>query len=263
MRSEAWSAIADGSTVGIAVAAAIFAYYQVVEARRTRERMAQPNVVVFIDHNPNGWQHTDLVIKNFGQTTAYRIHITSPPFPVVPYVKASDGIEINTLQMPSHIGVLAPGQEWRTVIDSAVDRKALGEELSDNDIVGDVSFTDTMVPDFRRRTCRKPKKPYRNPVWLDPKLFKNMLRVPPGDPTKQISDKIGEVADALNTGNEPDKGLWVYTVPGDEESLRRTRRARARVQHDQRELKAAKEFLTEIEQHTQAPVDDTPEEPQD
>lgn len=210
--------------------------------------MVQPNVVVFIDHNPNGWQHTDLVIKNFGQTTAYNIRITIPPYPVVPYRKASEQVVIGFLQFPTHIGILAPGQEWRTVIDSAVERKALGDELSDDDVVGDVTFTETLLPDLRRRLLRRPKKwkRYRNPVWLDPKLFQGMLRVPPGDPAKQISDKIGEVVEALNTGNEPDKGLWVYTVPGDEESQRRTRRARTEAEHELRELRRRDEDIERV-----------------
>lgn len=165
----------------------MFAYFQVLEARRTRERVAQPNVVVFIDHNPFSWQHTDLVIKNFGETTAYNVKITLPPYPVVPYVKASDGIQIDTLQLPSHIGILAPGQEWRTVIGSEVERKMLDGEISDNVVVGDVTFTEELLPELTRKFVSKPlkwRRTHRNPVWLDPKLFKKMLRVPPPDQKK-------------------------------------------------------------------------------
>jgi hypothetical protein len=191
--ADTWAAWAQCITVGVAAWALVYASRQVREARETRERMVQPNVVVYIDHNPNSWQHLDLVIKNFGETAAYNIEITVPPYPIVPYKRASEADITEFLQFPSYIGILAPGQAWRTVIESAVDRKLLAEPLSDNDIVGHVSFTAAMIPDPN-------KEPFRNPIWLDPKMFKGMLRVPPDNAAKQISDKVGEVADALREG---------------------------------------------------------------
>lgn len=57
-----------------------FAAGQVSEARPTRKAVAQPNVVVYVDHNPDNWQYLDFVVKHFGQTPAYGMSATCVPF---------------------------------------------------------------------------------------------------------------------------------------------------------------------------------------
>ena len=85
MHADAVSAWALWATAGIAGWALWFARGQVNEARATRERVAQRNVVVFMDLNPKRWQWFDLVVRNFGQTPAYNIRITLPRLEVKPY----------------------------------------------------------------------------------------------------------------------------------------------------------------------------------
>lgn len=117
-RAEVWAAIAQWVTAGIALAAAIFALNQVQEARRTRERQTQPNVVVFADLNPTDEDWLDVTVKNFGQTAAYHVCLHFDPWPtVVPWEHPRTGDTVTRLPVPPEIPVLAPGQEWRTLWD--------------------------------------------------------------------------------------------------------------------------------------------------
>jgi hypothetical protein len=189
MSAEAWTAmaaLAQVGTVGVAGWALIYARGQVQEARETRERVAQPNVVVFSDHNPKNWQYLDFVVKNFGETPAYSIKLTMAAPDVSPYHNNITGedVGVSKLYIPEHFAVLAPGQEWRSVWDSAIKRKEHADELSDDPVMGDVTFWDKVNDD------PKAKPPYSNPIWIDPKLFRNMLRLSSVEPAKQISDQI-------------------------------------------------------------------------
>ncbi len=51
---EGWSALGTWAIAAVAAIAAFFALRQVREARITRERQAQPNVVAFIRPNAKG-----------------------------------------------------------------------------------------------------------------------------------------------------------------------------------------------------------------
>ena len=233
MYADAWEALAQWLTLGVLAVAAWFARGQVLEGRRTRERVAQPNVVVFMDHNPKNWQYLDFVVKNFGQTPAYSIKIQMVPPDVSPYHNNITGedVGVTKLYVPEHIAVLAPGQEWRTVWDSAIKRKEHADELSDNDVTGTVTFWDKMV----HGPSATP--PYRNQIWLDPKMFRNMLRITSIEPAQQISQEIANVAKHLDSYHEDKKGIWVYTLPGHEEQRRRAEE----YEEIRRELKEAHE----------------------
>jgi len=60
------------------------------EARETRERVAQPDVVVYVDHHAVR-RYLDLVIRNFGQTTAYNVRLTLPDLQMAPYTNQITG----------------------------------------------------------------------------------------------------------------------------------------------------------------------------
>lgn len=90
MHAHAWAAWAQWVIAAVAAVAAVIALRQLVELRKTREKVAQPNVV-FTDLNHQNWHYLDLVIKNFGETPAYSIKLKLPPLDVVPWTTAQQG----------------------------------------------------------------------------------------------------------------------------------------------------------------------------
>lgn len=210
--ADTWAAWAQWVTVAIALGAAIFAYQQVQLARETRERVAQPEVVVFVDHHQIR-RYVDLVIKNFGQTTAYNIQITLPGLEVARYKSEATGQEVTHVLMPKKIAVLAPGQEWRTVWDSAVRREKFQGELRDQ-YGGFVEFDD--------KVDGADKRTYRNPIALDIRMFWNTMWIEQKK-GNTVESHLRDIATTLESYKEEHDGVWVYTVPGDEERDHRTK----------------------------------------
>jgi hypothetical protein len=204
--ADAWAALAQWVTAGIALGAAVFAYFQVIEARRTRERVAQPDVVVYIERDPQNWHYMDLVIKNFGQTPAYNIRLTLPPLEVVPWENSVTGERVTALWVPESIAVLAPGQEWRTSWDSGIEREEYEGELK-TQFVGNVEFDDKMNPD---------KPAYLNPISLDANMFRNSLYVTT-EKGRSAEKALYKIADTLNGYTKQHNGVWVYAVPAEDE----------------------------------------------
>lgn len=178
--ADSWAAWAQWATFAVAALAALYAKQQVDQARSTQDAVAQPNVVAYVDRNADDWQYIDFVIKNFGETPAYNIRVTLPNLELVPYDNSVTGDTQTTLDIPNHLVVLAPGQEWRTMWDSAIE---LAEHKSNLDLeklgryhgppikpiqsvfVGHVEFQD------------RNKKEHLNPIYLDKMIFKNTLRI--------------------------------------------------------------------------------------
>jgi hypothetical protein len=207
MHADAVAAWAQWATVGIAGLATCFAYRQVLEARATRERVAAPDVVAYIDQNPKNWQWFDLVIKNFGQTPAYNVRVKNLlPLPIRPYPDPQTGKMVTHLAIPDSIAVLAPGQEWRTLWDTAIDREQRQDERTQ--FVGKVEFDEKMI-------SKKP--PHENPISLDTKMFLKTMRFAEDNIPKTIADNIEAVASILESYKDIHGGVWVYTVPGDQE----------------------------------------------
>lgn len=206
MSAEAWSACAAWVTVVIAIGAAWFAYQQVTEARRTRERVAQPEVVVFIDHNAVDWHYMDIVIKNFGQTPAYNVRLSLPALEVVPYDNAVTGDHVTTLYVPTDIAVLAPGQEWRSAWESGIDIAAHDGELRSN-YIGTVEFDDKVIAD---------KPSFQNPISLDTNMFRDAHRIST-EKSRTVEKALYEISGTLKGYTNQHKGVWVYTVRGEDE----------------------------------------------
>lgn len=210
MRADAWAAWAQWFTAAIAFGAAVYARGQVREARKTRERVAQPDVVVFVDqHEVRGYM--DLVIRNFGQTTAYNVRLKLPPLQVAPYMNQHTGKEVKALYVPENIAVLAPGQEWRTVWDSARRRAKHKGPALQSQFVGHVHFDDKMLPD---------KPSYRNPISLDVQMFWNTTWITEHK-SETIQKALYDIAGTLKDYGKENKGVWVYTTSGGEERRRR------------------------------------------
>ncbi|OMC49290.1 hypothetical protein A5742_21305 [Mycolicibacterium fortuitum] len=175
-------------------------------ARETRERVAQPDVVMFIDHNPVDWHYMDIVIKNFGQTPAYNVRVDLPPLQVVPFEHASTGEKVTTHYVPNSIAVLAPGQEWRSAWESGIDIEEYDGELPSN-YVGMVRFDDKMNAD---------KPSFENPISLDINMFKNMHRIST-EKSKTVEKALYEISGTLKEYKRQHGGIWVYTVNGADE----------------------------------------------
>ncbi len=78
---------------------------------------------------------------------------------------ADNYVDIVPLKMPTEIPYLAPSQEWRTVWDSALDRKQLGESIGSR-FAGAVTFYDQ--PNSSRQGKTKQKRhQFRTPAVLD------------------------------------------------------------------------------------------------
>jgi len=187
-RAEVWAAIAQWLTVGIALAAAIFALNQVQEARRTRERQVQPNVAVFADLNPDDWHWLDVIVKNFGQTSAYHLRLHFDPWPTVrPWRHPVTGNMVTRLLIPGEIPVLAPGQEWRTAWEDGPQR---AEAERDREAVRrsppgtfDPAFVQSLLPEdvglrFEGRVDFEDSehRQYSNPAVLDMHMFFDLRR---------------------------------------------------------------------------------------
>ena len=119
----AWNAIAAWLTLGVAAAAAWFAWHQVREARRTREDQAQPFVVVDFEPTGAGRIFMDLVIRNTGTTVATDVEFAfDPPISTtlgqkVPKYRLEDSAILSR-----GIPTLPPGKEHRLLFDQMPDR---------------------------------------------------------------------------------------------------------------------------------------------
>ena len=139
--------------------------------RRTRaEDLSQPNVAMYMEPSASDWHLIELVVKNFGQKPAYGIKFEFATPPTVPRYESADAdnyVDIVPLKLPAEIPYLAPSQEWRTVWDSALDRKQLGESIGSR-FAGAVTFSDQA--DSSRQGKGKAKRSanqFRTPAVLD------------------------------------------------------------------------------------------------
>jgi hypothetical protein len=166
--SGAWTALAAWLALCVTIAALVYAWRQFQSARHQTEDISQPNVAMFMEPNATDWHLVELVVKNFGQKPAYGIKFEFATPPTVPRYESADAdnfVDIVPLKLPAEIPYLAPTQEWRTVWDSALDRKQLGESIGSR-FAGAVTFYDQ--PNSSRQPKAKQKRhQFRTPAVLD------------------------------------------------------------------------------------------------
>jgi hypothetical protein len=141
--SGTWLVWAAWAAILLGVVALLFANRQIKLNRRLAAQQTRPNVAVFMEPHPADWHVIELVVRNFGQTAAYdiRFSFTNPPT-VAEYENSADGYaDITELQLPRELPVLAPGQEWRMVWDSALDRAEIGSGIESR-FAGTVTYYD-------------------------------------------------------------------------------------------------------------------------
>lgn len=142
--SATWLAIAAWAAVALGVAALIYANRQVKRNRQLVAEQIQPHVVMYMEPNAADWHLIELVVRNFGRTPAHNIGFTFFKRPTVARYEEDyddERPDVEELQLPRELPILAPGQEWRTVWDSAMDRNALGDAIESR-FVGAVIYYD-------------------------------------------------------------------------------------------------------------------------
>ncbi|MGE2835128.1 hypothetical protein [Mycobacterium sp. SMC-4] len=250
--SDFWSALAAwvAVLVGIATVAVAgrYAKHQVDEARRTREEQAQPNVVLYSEPNSDVPNILEIVLKNFGTTPAYAVHVdVDPPITSTPNLQTGD--QLAAVPIPD-MPILAPGQEWRTVWDSAPQRNQHKRQLQQR--IGIDGFSDGDVQrltptskhsatvsysDSRKRRHETPSvldfDQREGTTWVDIKTVHDL--------TKMLEKKLSTQNDALakiykevrNFGTEHG-GVWIYGSGDDGEREYRRQAAEAQEAENRR-----------------------------
>jgi hypothetical protein len=149
-----WTALAAWVAVMLLIAALVYAWRAYQRARAHAEELMQPNVAMYMEPAANDWHLVELVVRNYGQTPAYGIRFEWAHAPTVgkyENVYEERYVDIVPLNLPAEIPYLAPGQEWRIVWDSALDRRELGEAIASR-FDGAVTYSDqpTSKPGSKR-----------------------------------------------------------------------------------------------------------------
>ncbi|WP_216636403.1 hypothetical protein [Mycobacterium sp. IS-1496] len=129
--SAGWLAVATWAALVLGVVALIYVSRHLRRSRDLRAHELAPHVVMYMEPHAADWHVIELVVRNYGRTAAHdiRFEFTYPPT-VARYEDRADGTpDVVELELPDELPVLAPGQEWRTVWDSAIDRNELGGSI--------------------------------------------------------------------------------------------------------------------------------------
>ncbi|MCP9275263.1 hypothetical protein [Mycolicibacterium arenosum] len=147
--SGGWLAIAAWAALTLGVIALLYINRQVKKNRQLRADQVRPQVTMFMEPHAADWHVIELVVKNFGSTAAYDIKLDFINHPTVAAYEDSDydgPPDVAELDLPSELTFLAPGQEWRTVWDSAISREELGGNIRSR-FDGTLTYFDKPRPD--------------------------------------------------------------------------------------------------------------------
>lgn len=163
-----WLAWAAWAALALTVVALIYANQQIRRKHRLTTEENRPHVGMFMEPHAADWHVIELVVRNFGKTPAYDIKFTFPhPPTVASYENARDGYaDVVELQLPRQLPNLAPGQEWRTVWDSALDRAELGEGIESR-FPGTVTYYDQVEAPRGWKFWQSRRRPLETKVVLD------------------------------------------------------------------------------------------------
>ncbi len=195
------AAVAAVAALVVAIVAARYAKKQVEgvrdqleEARTLRHEQAQPYVVVYAVPSRVNPQLGEIVIKNFGTTGASDVTISSSPA----LVRTDQQGGSEEVRLPAAMPFLAPGQEWRTFWDSALERKH--SSLPDRfDLT--VTYTDSLGT---RHTI---------PSVLDWGVFRQRLWVTEST-VHNAAKSLDSITKLLKTLTQPDRIQRVATYDG-------------------------------------------------
>ena len=142
--SGGWLAIAAWAALVLGVVVLVWANRQFTRNRQLTTEQVRPHVTLYMEPHASDWHVIELVVRNFGQTAAHDIRLDFVDHPTVAAYEDArlDGPpEVAELDLPSELLYLAPGQEWRTVWDSAISRAELGGSIRDR-FDGSLTYAD-------------------------------------------------------------------------------------------------------------------------
>lgn len=158
--SGGWLVVAAWAALVLGIVALVWANRQMKTNRQLKSEQVRPQVTFFMEPNATDWHVVELVAKNFGQTAAYDIRFEFVNHPTVAAYEVSqfDGPpEVAELDLPSELPYLAPGQEWRTMWDSAISREELGGSIRSR-FDGALTYYDLPRPDAKQRKSKLAKR---------------------------------------------------------------------------------------------------------
>jgi hypothetical protein len=166
--SGTWLAWAAWAALLLGVVALVFANQQIQRNRKLAAEQTRPHVAMFMEPHAADWHVIELVVRNFGRTAAYDIRFSFPhPPTVAEYENAADGYaDVVELQLPRELPTLAPGQEWRLVWDSALDRAEIGTGIESR-FSGSVIYYDRPAQPRSWRFWQRERTPLETKVVLD------------------------------------------------------------------------------------------------
>lgn len=165
-----WLAIAAWAALALGIVVLVWANRQLKRNRQLKTEQVRPQVSMYMEPHASDWHVIELVVRNFGQTAAHDIRLDFANHPTVAAYEdiQHDGPpEVAELDLPSELLHLAPGQEWRTVWDSAISRAELGGAIQDR-------FDGTLTYSDRPRPNSKAKKPG---PWNKRETFETKFRL--------------------------------------------------------------------------------------
>lgn len=166
--SGTWVAVAVWAAFALGVIALIYINRHNQRSRQLTTEQTRPYVGMFMEPHAADWHVIELVVRNFGKTAAYNVRFAfSKPPTVAAYEQATEGYaDVVELQLPGELPSLAPGQEWRMVWDSALDRADLGEGIESR-FPGTVTYYDRPEQPRGWRFWRRGRRPLETEVVLD------------------------------------------------------------------------------------------------
>ncbi|CAM4437759.1 hypothetical protein MB901379_00821 [Mycobacterium basiliense] len=168
VESSTWVALAAWAALALAIVTLIVMYRQIQRNHQLTAEQARPYVSMMMEPHVADWHVIELVVRNFGRTAAYNIGFSFPnPPTVAEYENASDGYaDVVELQLPRELPTLAPGQEWRMVWDSALDRAEIGQGVESR-FEGTLTYYDRPEQPRGWRFWQRDRRPLETKVVLD------------------------------------------------------------------------------------------------
>lgn len=178
--SAGWLAIAAWAALALGVVVVLVVNRQLNKNRQLKSDQVRPQVTMFMEPHASDWHLIELVVRNFGQTAAHNIELHFGEHPTVAIYEDSDHdgeLDVTELHLPSELTVLAPGQEWRTIWDSAISREQLGGSIGSR-FGGTLTYYDQAgTEDGKQRRFGPKRREFTSHAVLDWKALQPVQRL--------------------------------------------------------------------------------------